>query len=438
MVCYFSTAISVGRNNHSKIPLMNILLKSAKIIDPTNKEFHLKKRDILIIDGRIEKIATKIDASNKTKIIDLQNLHVSLGWFDSGVCFGEPGYEERETIANGLSTAAKSGFTDVILNPDTNPVPDSSSDIVFLKNASQGHATNLYPLGTLTNKAHGQDLAELFDMKNAGAVGFYDYKRAIENPNLLKIALQYAQNFEGLVYSFPLDKNIAGKGIVNEGHVSTTLGLKGIPAFAEEIQIARDLFVLEYTGGKFHVPTISTKGAVKLIAEAKKKKLDVTCSVAIHNLWLTDSVLEEYDTRFKVSPPLRTADDAKALLKGLKDGTIDFVSTDHAPMNIEQKNIEFDNAADGSLGLETAFGALNQLFDLDTVIRLMTKGRERFNLQAPSFAEGEIACLTLFNPDVEQVFEEKHIRSTSKNSMFLGSTLKGKVYGILNNGQIVL
>lgn len=417
---------------------MNILLKSAKIIDPANKDNHLKKRDIHIVDGRIEKIAKKIDASNKTKIIDLKNLHVSIGWFDSGVCFGEPGYEERETIANGLLTAAKSGFTDVVLNPDTHPVPDSSSDIVFLKNASRGHATNLHPLGTLTNKGEGNDLAELYDMKNAGAVGFYDYKNSLENPNLLKIALQYAQNFGGLIFSFPLDKQISGKGIVNEGHVSTALGLKGIPAFAEEIQIARDLFVLDYTGGKLHIPTISTKGSVKLVAEAKKNKLDVSCSVAVHNLWFTDTVLEEYESKYKVFPPLRTTDDIKALLKGLKNGTIDFVTADHAPMNLEQKDIEFDNASQGTLGLETAFGVLNQLFDLETTIKLLTKGRIRFEVESHSLKQGEMACLTLFDPSYEYIFETGHIMSTSKNSMFLDSTLKGNVYGIVNNGQILL
>ena len=417
---------------------MNILLKSAKIIDSANKDNHLKKRDILIVDGRIEKIAAKIEASNKTKIIDLKNLHVSIGWFDSGVCFGEPGYEERETIANGLLTAAKSGFTDVVLNPDTHPVPDSSSDIVFLKNASRGHTTNLHPLGTLTNKGEGNDLAELYDMKNAGAVGFYDYKNSLENPNLLKIALQYAQNFGGLVFSFPLDKQISGKGIVNEGHVSTALGLKGIPAFAEEIQIARDLFVLDYTGGKLHIPTISTKGSVKLVAEAKKKNLDVSCSVAVHNLWFTDTVLEEYESKYKVFPPLRTTEDIKALLKGLKEGTIDFVTADHAPMNLEQKDIEFDNAMQGTLGLETAFGVLNQLFDLESTIKLLTKGRVRFEVASRSLKEGEMACLTLFDPSCEYIFEKGHIVSTSKNSMFLDSTLKGKVYGIVNNGQILL
>ena len=417
---------------------MNILLRSAKIISALNKDLHLKKRDILIKNGIIEKIAAKINTPKATKVVDLKNLHVSPGWFDSSVSFGEPGYEERETISNGLTTAAKSGFTDVVLNPNTHPAPDSSSDIVFLKNASRGYATNLYPLGTLTANAKGVDLAELYDMGNAGAVGYYDFKSPISNSNLLKIALQYVQNFDGLVYSQPMDIKIAGKGIVNEGAVSTKLGLKGIPALAEELQIVRDLFILEYTGGKLHIPTISTSNSVKLIADAKKKGLDVSCSVAIHNLYFTDEVLEEFDTTYKVMPPLRTKKDTKALIKGLNDGIIDFVTTDHIPLNIELKRVEFDNATYGSIGLESAFGLLNQIFDIEKTITFLTKGKERYNLESNKLVEGNKACLTLFNPDGEYIFEKENILSTSKNSMAMGETLKGKVYGIVNNNQLVL
>lgn len=416
---------------------MNILLKSAKIIDETQKDLHLKTRDILIKEGNIAQIAPALSADPETEIVELDNLHVSLGWFDTSVSFGEPGYEERETIANGLYATAKSGYTDIVLNPNAHPVPDSSSDIVFLKNAAREQAANLHPLGTLTIKAEGVDLAELFDMKNAGAVGFYDYKSPLQNSNLLKIALQYSQNFDGLICSFPLDAKIAGKGIVNEGEVSTRLGLKGIPALSEELQLVRDLFILEYTGGRLHVPTISTANSVRLIAEAKKKGLNLTCSVAVHNLFYTDAVLEEFDSSYKVMPPLRTDDDSKALIAGLKDGTIDFVTSDHTPLNVEEKRVEFDNAAYGSLGLESAFGVLNQIFDTETAIALLVKGRERFGIRPPAIKEGEPACLALFNPDVEYTFDRDKIFSTSKNSMFLGEKLKGRAYGSINNGQLI-
>lgn len=417
---------------------MNILIKSAKIIDATNKALHLKKRDILIKNGKIVEIAAKIEANGNVKLIERKNLHVSLGWFDSGVCFGEPGYEERETIGNGLQTAAKSGFTDIVLNPNTNPVPDSSSDIVFLKNAGQNYATNLHPLGTVTAQGKGIALAELYDMKNAGACGFYDFKQAIINPNLLKISLQYAQNFEALVYSFPLDMDISGKGIVNEGVISTTLGLKGIPALAEELQIARDIFILEYTGGKLHIPTISTQGSVKLIADAKKTGLDISCSVAIHNLSHTDVVLEDFDARYKVMPPLRTKKDTNSLVKGLKDGTIDFVTTDHIPMNIEQKEVEFDNSAYGTIGLESAFGVLNQLFNTEKVIDLLTRGRARYSLENHTIKVGSKACLTLFDPDINYTFSKEDILTTSKNSLYIGQNLRGKAIGIINNNQVVI
>ncbi len=414
---------------------MNLLIKAAKIMDASNRELHSKKRDILIKNGKIEKIAAKIASDNQTETVILKNLHVSIGWFDSGVCFGEPGFEERETIVNGLETATKSGFTDIVLNPNTHPVPDSSSDIVFLKNAATGQVTGLHPLGTLTMKAEGKDLAELYDMKNTGAVGFYDFKHPLENANLLKIALQYVSNFGGLAYSFPMDAAIAGKGNVNEGDSTVRLGLKGIPALAEELRIARDLFILEYTGGKLHIPTVSTSGSVKLIAAAKKKGLDISCSVAIHNLVYLDSKLEEFDAAYKVMPPLRTKEDAKALIKGVKDGSIDFVTSDHIPMNIEEKQVEFENAAFGSIGLESFFGSLNRIFNTETAVDLLTKGRERYGIGQPKIEEGEAANLTLFDPDVAYRFGAKDIHSTSKNSMFLDAELKGRVYGIINQSK---
>ncbi len=417
---------------------MNVLLKNVTVVAANNKDLHLKKRDILIKNGIIDSIASKITAPVKTKIIAEKDLHVSVGWFDSSVSFGEPGFEERETIANGLLTAAKSGFTDVVLNPNAHPVPDSSSDIVFLKNAAKNQVTKLHPMGTLTVNAEGKDLAELYDMQNSGAVAFYDFKHPIENSNLLKIALQYAQNFDGLVCSFSMDVQIAGKGVVHEGEVSTKMGLKGIPSLAEELQIARDLFILEYTGGKLHIPTISTANAVKLIADAKKKGLNVTCSVAIHNLNFTDDRLEEYDTNFKVMPPLRTQKDIKSLQKGLKDGSIDFVTSDHTPMNIEEKMVEFDNAAYGTIGLESAFGTLNHIFGSETAVEILTRGRERFQLKIPEIKEGSDACLTLFDTKETDVFEEKNMHSTAKNSMFMKQDLKGKVYGIINGKDTIL
>lgn len=416
---------------------MNVLIKSATVID-TSSKFHNQIVDVLIEKGKISQIAKSIKNTSNYKEIELENLHISQGWFDSSVCFGEPGFEDRETIENGLKTAAKSGFTGIALQANTNPIIDTSSDVAFLLTKAQSQPVNLLPIGALTKNSESVDLAELYDMRNAGAVAFSDYKKPIINPNLLKIALQYASNFEGLVCSFPLEQKIAGKGMVNEHVSSTLLGLKGSPNLAESLQVARDLFILEYAGGKLHIPTISTKESVKLIREAKQKKLDITCSVAIHNLFLTDDVLNEFDTRHKVNPPLRTQEDIEALIEGVKDGTIDMVTSDHNPQTIEEKKVEFDHASYGTIGLESAFGALNQIFSTKKSIQLLTKGKERFDAKASSIEEGEIANITLFNPNGKYEFSKSDILSKSKNSAFLGQELKGKVYGIYANKKLVL
>jgi dihydroorotase len=416
---------------------MNALIKSATIVD-SKSDFHNETVDILIEKGRISKISKRIPNPNDYKEIKLDNLHVSQGWFDSSVSFGEPGYEERETIDNGLRTAAESGFTAVALNANTNPVIDSYADITLVKTKAQNKATSLYPIGALTKASNSNDLAELYDMKNAGAVAFYDYQKPVSNPNLLKIALQYASNFNGLIFSFPQESKISGLGVVNEHINSTRLGLKGNPALAEELQVARDLFLLEYTEGKLHIPTISTAKSVELIREAKAKKLDITCSVAIHNLVLTDDELNSFDTRYKVLPPLRTQHDCDALIEGLKDGTIDMVTTDHNPIDIEDKKIEFDHAKYGTIGLEAAFGALQTVFTTKKAVSLLTQGKSRFGIKETTINVGETANLSLFNPEGKYQFNKTDITSKSKNSVYLGMDLKGKVYGVVANNKVVI
>lgn len=416
---------------------MNVLIKSATIID-SKSDFHNKTQDILVENGIITKIANTIKNPNNYKEIDLENLHVSQGWFDSSVSFGEPGYEERETINNGLKTAAKSGFTTVAINANSELVIGSNTDISFLKSKAENNAVAIYPIGVLTKHGDGIHLAELYDMHNAGAVAFGDYQKPVGNPNLMKIALQYTSDFGGLVCSFPQDNKISGSGVMHENVTSTTIGLRGIPSLAEELQIARDLFLLEYTGGKLHIPTISTAKSVELIREAKSKKLDVSCSVAIHNLVFTDECLSTFDTNFKVSPPLRSKDDIEALISGIKDGTIDMVTSDHNPLNIELKKVEFDFASNGAIGLESAFGALNTIFPIKTTVSLLSKGKARFGIETSPINIGNKLNITLFNPNTKYVFSSSNISSKSKNSLFLGSELKGLVYGICNNNKVIL
>ena len=416
---------------------MKILIKEAKIID-SKSEFNDKIVDVKINNGIIEEIATTILNEENYEIILIKNLHISQGWFDSSVSFGEPGYEDRETIANGLNVAAKSGFTAIALQPNSFPVIDNQSQIQFVKLKATNSATSLYPIGALTKNSDGTDLAELFDMKNAGAIAFGDYNKNSSNPNLLKIALQYAQDFKGLVLTFCQDEKIKGNGVANEGIVSTGLGLKGIPNLAEELTIARNLSLLEYTGGKLHIPTISTAKSISLIKEAKAKGLQVTCSVAVHNLVLTDKKLEGFDTRFKVSPPLRTEEDRKALINGVLDDTIDMITSDHNPIDIEHKKMEFDLAKNGTVGLESAFSALLTVLPLEKVIEKLTSGKTVFGIENSEIKVGNTASLSFFTTDEDWIFTKENILSKSKNSAFLGTKMKGKVVGIYNNSKLVL
>ncbi|HEX8269011.1 MAG TPA: dihydroorotase [Flavobacterium sp.] len=416
---------------------MNLIIRAAKIINPESS-FHNKITDILLADGVIKQIGADIKNPDNIDELTLDNLHVSEGWFDSSVSFGEPGLEDRETIANGLSVAAKSGFTSIALQPNSYPIIDNQSQVIFARNKAHGFATKIYPIGALTKQSDGKDMAELFDMKNSGAIAFGDYNKNLDNPNLLKIALQYVQDFDGSVIAFSENREIKGSGVVNEGIVATRLGLKGNPALAEELQISRNLLILEYTGGRLHIPTISTAKSVELIKDAKAKGLSVTCSVSVHHLVLTDEVLDGFDTRFKVSPPLRTEYDRKALLKGVLDGTIDMITSDHNPIDIENKKVEFDMAKDGTIGLESAFGALMTILPVEVIVDKLTAGKRFFGIENCELKEGAVTDLTLFTPDGESIFTKENILSKSKNSAFLNTKSIGKVYGIVSQGQLVI
>lgn len=416
---------------------MNIIIRKARIIDQKSP-FHNQIVDVKISNGTIEKIGQNIAAADSYKEIELANLHLSQGWFDTSVSLGEPGFEDRETITNGLNVAAKSGFTGIALQPNTFPVLDNQSQIQFVKQKATNAATELFPIGALTKNSEGTDLAELFDMKNAGAIAFGDYNKNTDNANLLKIGLQYVQDFNGLVIAFCQDEKIKGNGVANEGIVSTRLGLKGIPNLAEELIVARNLFLLEYTGGRLHIPTISTAKSVKLIKDAKAKGLQVTCSVAVHHLTLTDAKLEGFDTRYKVAPPLRTDNDRKALLAGVLDNTIDCITSDHNPIDIEHKKMEFDLAKNGTIGLESAFGALTNVLPIEKIIEKLTSGKGLFGIENNTIQEGNSANITLFSTDTEWTFSKESIQSKSKNSTFLGEKMKGNVYGIYNCGKLIL
>lgn len=416
---------------------MNLIIRNARIIEKNNP-LHNQVVDIQISNGIIEKMGSNLQPSGDYQEIKHDNLYASTGWFDTSVSLGEPGYEERETITNGLQVAAKSGFTGIALQPNSNPIIDNQAQILFVKQKAQNTATDLFPIGALTKNSEGIGLAELLDMKNAGAIAFGDYNKSLDNANLLKVALQYTQDFNGKVIAFSVDNDIKGKGIVNEGITSTQLGLKGIAALAEELIIARNLFILEYTGGKLHIPTLSTAKSVELIREAKKKGLNITCSTTVHHLVLTDEVLKRFDANYRVTPPIRTETDRKALIEGVLDGTIDCITSDHNPIDIEHKKLEFDLAKNGTIGLESTFGTLQTVLTTEIIVEKLTAGRKVFEIESSTLTEGQKANITLFTTGEDWIFEEKSILSKSKNSAFLGTQMKGKVFGIINNNQVIL
>ncbi|WP_396158006.1 dihydroorotase family protein [Flavobacterium sp.] len=416
---------------------MNLIIRKATIVDPKSP-YHNQTVDIKITNGIIEEIGVSILNIDTHEEFHHDDLHISQGWFDTSVSLGEPGFEDRETIANGLNVAAKSGFTGIALQPNSYPIIDNQSQVHFVKQKAVNSATELFPIGAFTKGSEGKDMAELFDMKNAGAIAFGDYNTSLANANLLKIGLQYVQDFDGLVIAFCQDETIKGNGVANEGIVSTRLGLKGNPNLAEELLVTRNLFLLEYTGGKLHIPTLSTAKSVALIKEAKKRGLQVTCSVSVHHLVMTDEKLEGFDTRYKVSPPLRTDDDRQALIAGVLDNTIDCITSDHNPIDIENKKMEFDLAKNGTIGLESAFGALLVVLPLEKIITKLTFGRTILNFENQVIEVNNKASLTLFTTNDNWTFEKEHILSKSKNSAFLGQKMKGKVIGIYNQGKFVI
>ncbi|WP_435579256.1 dihydroorotase [Gilvibacter sp.] len=409
---------------------MQVLIKSATILDRAS-DHHNKKRDILIFNGIIQKIAASIDQKEADLVIDKPNLHVSLGWFDSSVSFGEPGYEQRETLANGMQVSAQSGLCHVAINANSAPITDNKSAVSFIAQRTEGSPVNAVIIGALTQGSKGIDQAEMFDMNTVGCPSFYDYKRPTDDVNLLKLSLQYTQPFGGLVQSFPLEKGLATKGVVHEGIASTQLGLKGISSTAETLRIQRDLGILEYTGGKLHIPTISSAASVKLIKAAKKSGLAVSCSVAAHHLLFTDEVLEGFDTQYKVMPPLRDKADRKALIKGLQDGTIDGVTSDHNPLDIESKKKEFDHADFGTIGLECLFGATNKALGTEAAVDALTGLRAIFGINSTTIEEGQTADLSLFDPQETWTVDAKTLPSFSKNCIYHGHQLQGKAYGMI-------
>jgi dihydroorotase len=414
---------------------MNLLIKSATILDP-GSPFNNQVADILIKDGKIKKIAK--DINDDADIVEARGKFVSPGFFDLNCNIGELGLETKEDLQTGTQAAAAGGFTGIALMPNTQPPVHSKAEVEYLVNRAKNNLVDVYPLGTISYKRDGKDLAEMYDMYQSGAKAFTDGNRPVQDAGLMERALLYAQGFKALIMSYPEDIAIAGKAKVNEGEVSTLLGMKGIPSLAEELMIARDLYLAEYTGSRIHFSTISTQRSVDLIREAKKRGLQITCDVAAHHLVLTDSALLGFDSQYKVKPPLRTQEDVDALIEGLKDGTIDAIVSQHTPHEIEFKNVEFEMAEYGIIGFQTALPlALRSGLPLELIVEKMAINPRRIlNVEAVSLNEGNKANLVVIDPEKEWVFERSVNRSRSFNSPFIDEKLKGSILLSYNNNQL--
>ncbi|UAY53646.1 dihydroorotase [Ferruginibacter albus] len=412
---------------------MKVLIKQATIVS-SSSPFNGKTKDILIVDGIISAIEDTISEKADT-IIEQQGLHTSIGWMDSFAHFCDPGFEYRETLESGANAAAAGGFTDVIVIPNTNPVTHNKSQVEYIVQKSKTLPVTIHPAGAITKNAEGKELAEMYDMRAAGAIAFTDGINSIQSPGILLKALQYTLAFDGVIIQIPDDKSINAGGLVSEGIVSTQLGLPGKPAIAEELMIARDIELVKYTNSKIHFTGVSTAKGIELIANAKAAGLNVTCSVTPYHLFFSDEDLVTYDTNLKVNPPLRTKADVAALQQALVNGVIDTIASHHIPQNQDNKICEFEYAKNGMIGLESLFGAVISTgsISIEKFVEMITiRSRGIFDLSIPEIKVGAVAKLTLFDPIVEAVFSEPQLRSKSKNAAFIGKKLKGKVIGIIN------
>ncbi|MFL5808224.1 MAG: dihydroorotase [Flavisolibacter sp.] len=416
---------------------MDILLRQVRVVDPSSP-FHQQTIDIFIQNGIIEEAGTISRIADRE--ITVAGLCVSPGWLDMFSHFCDPGLEFRETLQTGAATAAAGGFTDVMIQPNTNPVLHNKSGIEYIVQRSRDLAVQIHPIGAITRNSDGKELAEMYDMHQSGAVAFSDGSSTIQSSGLLLKALQYLRAINKTIIQVPDDKAISGPGLMNEGIVSTRLGLPGKPAIAEELMIARDIELSRYTESKLHISAISTARSVQLIADAKKQGLPVTCSVTPYHLFFSDEDLTGYDTNLKLNPPVRTKEDREALRKAVADGIIDCIASHHMPQDADHKVVEFEYAHYGMIGLETAFAAVRtavpQLSIEKTVDLFCKNPRILFDLGYPSVQNKQEACLSLFLPDEKWTVGAQSSRS--KNSAFTGIELTGRPIGIINKDKLFL
>lgn len=419
---------------------MKLLIKQARIVDPSSP-FNGQSADILIDNGIISKIGIALP-DKADKEIAIEGLHASPGWVDVFANFADPGYEFKETLETGAAAAAAGGYTDVMVIPNTNPSIHNKAGVEYITHKSKSLPVNIHPIGAITKNTEGKELAEMYDMKSSGAAAFSDGINCVQSAGLLVKALQYVKAFDGILIQLPDDKSINPHGLMNEGIVSTQLGLPGKPAMAEELIVARDIKLARYAGSRLHFTGVSTKKSLEYIKRGKESGTAVSCSVTPYHLFFCDEDLTDYNTNLKVNPPLRTKEDRVALQQAILNGTVDSLATHHLPHEYDSKVIEFEYAKFGMIGLETAYGVLATAVPGITAARcvelLAVNPRKLFGLNQASIKEGNPATLTLFSPAVKWTVSPENIKSKSSNSPFIGRELTGKVAGIINGDKIVI
>ncbi|MBM4167133.1 MAG: dihydroorotase [Ignavibacteria bacterium] len=420
------------------------LFKNAHVIDPLTKTDEITS--VLVENGNIKKIAKKISTEKNTRVIDCNGIILAPGFCDMHTHLREPGYEHKETIETGLTSAANGGFTAVACMPNTNPAVDSAATVEYIKSQARKSvpAVEVFPIAAATKSREGKELSPIAELAEAGAVALSDDGSPVENADLVRRILEY-----GSMYNLPFiqhceDKSLAGKGVINEGFISTTLGMSAIPRLAETTMLQRDVQIVEYVKGKYHAAHLSVKESIEIMRQAKKKKLNVSCEVTPHHFSLTDEEVRSFNTNTKMNPPLRTQDDVDELLVGLHDGTIDVIASDHAPHSIDEKDVEYIYAPFGIVGFETTIGlCVTKLIETKTLTwkqlidKLSVNPRKILSLHEIKIEVGEKANFTLIDAKKEWTVDVQQFKSKSKNSPFDKWKLKGKAMGIYNNGMYI-